>query len=73
MPGVTEASFQIVRGLGLGLANHRVPLLWRFHQVHHADARFHVTTGLRFHPGELLLALPFGEALRLPFLAPTRR
>jgi len=39
-------------------ANHRVKLLWRFHQVHHADASFHVTTGLRFHPGELLLALP---------------
>lgn len=39
-------------------ANHRVPFLWRFHQVHHADASFHVTTALRFHPGELLLALP---------------
>ena len=39
-------------------ANHRVSVLWRFHQVHHADASFHVTTALRFHPGELLLALP---------------
>ena len=39
-------------------ANHQVPVLWRFHQVHHADASFHVTTALRFHPGELLLALP---------------
>lgn len=39
-------------------ANHRVPLLWRFHRVHHADASFHVSTALRFHPGELLLALP---------------
>ena len=39
-------------------ANHRVRLLWRFHRVHHADASFHVTTALRFHPGELLLALP---------------
>jgi sterol desaturase/sphingolipid hydroxylase (fatty acid hydroxylase superfamily) len=39
-------------------ANHRLPLLWRFHQVHHADESFHVTTALRFHPGELLLALP---------------
>jgi sterol desaturase/sphingolipid hydroxylase (fatty acid hydroxylase superfamily) len=39
-------------------ANHQVPLLWRFHQVHHGDASFHVTTALRFHPGELLLALP---------------
>lgn len=40
------------------LANHRVRVLWRFHRVHHADASFHVTTALRFHPGELLLALP---------------
>jgi len=39
-------------------ANHRLPVLWRFHRVHHADAGFHTTTALRFHPGELLLALP---------------
>ena len=39
-------------------ANHRVGLLWRFHQVHHSDPNFTVTTALRFHPGELLLALP---------------
>jgi sterol desaturase/sphingolipid hydroxylase (fatty acid hydroxylase superfamily) len=39
-------------------ANHELPLLWRFHRVHHADADFHVSTALRFHPGELLLALP---------------
>jgi sterol desaturase/sphingolipid hydroxylase (fatty acid hydroxylase superfamily) len=39
-------------------ANHRWPLLWRFHRVHHADVAFHATTALRFHPGELLLALP---------------
>jgi sterol desaturase/sphingolipid hydroxylase (fatty acid hydroxylase superfamily) len=39
-------------------ANHRVPLLWRFHQVHHSDSQYTVTTALRFHPGELLLALP---------------
>jgi sterol desaturase/sphingolipid hydroxylase (fatty acid hydroxylase superfamily) len=39
-------------------ANHRLPPLWRFHQVHHGDASFHFTTALRFHPGELLLALP---------------
>lgn len=39
-------------------ANHEVGFLWRFHRVHHADADYHVSTGLRFHPGELLLALP---------------
>ena len=39
-------------------ANHRVSLLWRFHQAHHSDSQYTVTTALRFHPGELLLALP---------------
>ena len=39
-------------------ANHRMPLLWRFHQVHHSDPNFTATTALRFHIGELLLALP---------------
>jgi sterol desaturase/sphingolipid hydroxylase (fatty acid hydroxylase superfamily) len=39
-------------------ANHRFPILWRFHQVHHSDPTFTVTTALRFHFGELLLALP---------------
>lgn len=39
-------------------ANHRVPVLWRFHRVHHSDPAFTVSTALRFHPGELLLSLP---------------
>jgi sterol desaturase/sphingolipid hydroxylase (fatty acid hydroxylase superfamily) len=39
-------------------ANHRLPFLWRFHQVHHSDPTFTVSTGIRFHPGELLLSLP---------------
>lgn len=38
-------------------ANHRYPLLWRFHRVHHADPDLDVTTALRFHPGEVLLSL----------------
>ena len=39
-------------------ANHRVKFLWRFHQAHHSDPDYTATTALRFHPGELLLALP---------------
>jgi sterol desaturase/sphingolipid hydroxylase (fatty acid hydroxylase superfamily) len=39
-------------------ANHRIPFLWRFHQVHHSDPSFTTSTGVRFHPGELLLSLP---------------
>lgn len=32
--------------------NHAVPLLWRFHRMHHADPEMDVTTATRFHPGE---------------------
>jgi sterol desaturase/sphingolipid hydroxylase (fatty acid hydroxylase superfamily) len=36
---------------------HAVPLLWRLHRMHHADLEFDVTTGLRFHPIEILLSM----------------
>jgi sterol desaturase/sphingolipid hydroxylase (fatty acid hydroxylase superfamily) len=36
---------------------HAVPLLWRMHMVHHADRDIDVTTGLRFHPLEILLSM----------------
>jgi sterol desaturase/sphingolipid hydroxylase (fatty acid hydroxylase superfamily) len=36
---------------------HAVPALWRLHRVHHADVDFDITTGLRFHPVEILLSL----------------
>ena len=36
---------------------HKVPFLWRFHQVHHADTGFDVTTGVRFHPGEIVFSM----------------
>ena len=36
---------------------HVVPLLWRLHQVHHADRDIDVSTGLRFHPIEILISM----------------
>ncbi len=36
---------------------HAVPALWRLHRVHHADLDFDVTTGLRFHPIEIILSM----------------
>jgi sterol desaturase/sphingolipid hydroxylase (fatty acid hydroxylase superfamily) len=36
---------------------HAIPALWRLHRVHHADLDFDVTTGLRFHPLEILLSM----------------
>ncbi len=36
---------------------HAVPALWRLHRMHHADLEFDVTTGLRFHPVEIVLSM----------------
>jgi sterol desaturase/sphingolipid hydroxylase (fatty acid hydroxylase superfamily) len=60
---------------------HRVPLLWRFHRMHHADPDYDLTTGLRFHPFESLvfngtnmalvavLGLPVGAVILFEVLA----
>ena len=42
---------------------HAVPLLWRLHRVHHTDPELDVTTGLRFHPVEMLLSVGFKAAV----------
>src|SRR6267154_5453514 len=44
------------------LANHRVPFLWRFHNVHHADPDLDVSTGFRFHFGEVAMSALFRMA-----------
>jgi sterol desaturase/sphingolipid hydroxylase (fatty acid hydroxylase superfamily) len=36
---------------------HKVPILWRLHRVHHADAHIDTSTGLRFHPIEIVLSI----------------
>ncbi len=36
---------------------HAVPWLWRLHLVHHADLDFDATTGVRFHPIEILVSM----------------
>jgi len=35
---------------------HRIPLLWRLHRMHHSDTHLDASTGLRFHPLEILLS-----------------
>jgi sterol desaturase/sphingolipid hydroxylase (fatty acid hydroxylase superfamily) len=43
-------------------ANHRIPLLWRFHNVHHLDPDMDVSTAFRFHFGELAFSSAFRVA-----------
>ena len=49
---------------------HALPTLWRLHKVHHADLDFDVTTGLRFHPLEILLSIGIKVAAILLLGAP---
>ena len=44
--------------------NHRIPLFWRFHRVHHSDPHMDVTTANRFHLGEII----FSSLLRVPLI-----
>jgi len=44
---------------------HSVPLLWRLHMVHHTDMDFDVTTGIRFHPIEIILSMGIKMAVVL--------
>ena len=44
---------------------HAVPFLWRLHRMHHADIFFDVTTGVRFHPLEILVSM----AIKLTVIA----
>ena len=41
---------------------HRLPILWRFHIVHHTDLDLDVTTAIRFHFGELFASLIYRGA-----------
>ncbi len=49
---------------------HAVPGLWRLHRMHHADLEFDATTGLRFHPAEIVLSMTVKLALVLAIGAP---
>jgi sterol desaturase/sphingolipid hydroxylase (fatty acid hydroxylase superfamily) len=44
------------------VANHRIPFLWRFHNVHHIDPDLDVSTAFRFHFGEVALSAAFRAA-----------
>ena len=52
---------------------HHIPVLWRLHRMHHADLDLDVTTGVRFHPIEIVLSMliKFGvvAAIGAPALA----
>ncbi len=64
LPSAWPAWIQFVIGLVLidlwmyawHRINHSVPLLWRFHAVHHSDRELDATSAVRFHTGEIILS-----------------
>jgi sterol desaturase/sphingolipid hydroxylase (fatty acid hydroxylase superfamily) len=61
LPGWTETAFGVMSlDFAVYLQHvlfHAVPAFWRLHMVHHSDMDFDVTTGVRFHPIEILLSM----------------
>jgi len=55
-PGLFVPGLQL---LSLARINHRYPLLWRFHNVHHLDPDLDITTSFRFQWGEVLYSTLF--------------
>lgn len=43
---------------GTHYLNHKVPVLWAIHRVHHADTKLDVSTTVRFHPLEFVFTTP---------------
>ncbi len=39
--------------------SHKLPFLWRFHRIHHADLDLTVSTAIRFHFGEISISVLF--------------
>lgn len=52
------------------VALHRIPLLWRFHNVHHMDPDLDVSTGFRFHFGEVALSSVF-RTIQIGLIGPS--
>lgn len=55
---------------GQHVASHKFAILWRLHRVHHADRDIDATTGIRFHPIEIVLSMLYKFAVIIVLGAP---
>lgn len=49
---------------------HALPMFWRFHRVHHSDLDCDITTGVRFHPFEIIISILFKFLIIISIGAP---
>ena len=60
----------VIRSLANYLAHfafHKIPVLWRLHRVHHFDTTLDISTGVRTHPTELVVALLIAAPVSIAF------
>lgn len=66
LPAPLRLALEVLALDYLGYTWHRLlhsRLLWRLHRVHHSDLDMDLTTGARFHFGELLASIPYRAGL----------
>ena len=52
------------------VAFHKIPILWRLHKVHHADRDLDASSGLRFHPVEIVISMAYKMVIVVGLGAP---
>ena len=52
------------------VAFHKIPVLWRLHKVHHADRDLDASSGLRFHPVEIVISMIYKMVVVVALGAP---
>lgn len=52
------------------VAFHKLPVLWRLHKVHHADRDLDASSGLRFHPVEIIISMVYKMGIVIVLGAP---
>jgi sterol desaturase/sphingolipid hydroxylase (fatty acid hydroxylase superfamily) len=67
---IVPAATVLIRSLSsylMHVALHKIPTLWRIHRVHHFDMAIDISTGLRSHPAEFVLALLVAVTVSVAF------
>ena len=70
---ISMAASFLLLDLGIWIQHllfHRSNFLWRFHKIHHSDEEVDFTTGVRFHPLEIIISMMY-KLILLAIIGPS--
>ena len=70
---ISMAASFLLLDLGIWIQHllfHRSNFLWRFHRIHHSDEEVDFTTGVRFHPIEIIISMMY-KLILLAIIGPS--